>query len=89
MQSKLMGLFLVISLSGCAFDQPIIKTVTQTVEIPVAVPCKADIPPPPALAFKTLKPEDSLYDKTRAILSDQKLHQGYETELLAALKSCK
>jgi hypothetical protein len=78
---------LLFALVGCATD-PVIKTVVQKVEVPIAMPCKAIIPVSPNYVFGTLSPNDNLYDKTRALVADRKLSLGFETELLAALRSC-
>lgn len=89
MQNKLLILAIVL-LAGCATTTPPgINTVIQTVEIPVAVPCKAEVPVKPEFNFDKSTPEQDIFDKTKASLADRKLHLGYETELLAALKSCK
>lgn len=90
MQNKLFMLVAALALVGCAHDTPPgINTVIQRVEIPIAVPCKAEIPVRPNFNFDKLTTEQDIFDKTKATLADRKLHHGYETELLAALKSCK
>lgn len=89
MQNKLFSLVAVLALVGCATDTPPgINTVIQKVEIPIAVPCKVEIPVKPTLNFNNLTPEQDIFDKTKAALADRKLQLGYETELLAALNSC-
>lgn len=88
MQNKLMFLTLVV-LAGCAtVDEPVIDTVIQTVQVPIAMPCAVAIPTKPKLNFDALVVEQDIFDKTKAVLADRKLAQAYETELLAALKSC-
>ena len=89
MQNKLLMLVAALSLAGCATTTPPgINTVIQRVEVPIAVPCKAEVPAKPAFNFDKLTPEQDVFDKTKAALADRKLHLGYETELLAALNSC-
>lgn len=88
MRNKILALVLLLVLSGCATREPTIKTVIQRVEVPISVPCKATVPPEPDFNFKRLSPDHGIYEKTRAILADRKLHIGYEIELLAALNSC-
>jgi len=89
MQNKLLVLVIVLSLVGCATDTPPgINTVIQKVEVPIAVPCKAEVPIKPTLNFDKLTTEQDVFDKTKAALADRKLQLGYETELLAALNSC-
>jgi hypothetical protein len=88
MQNKLLILGLFIFLSGCATKEPTINTVIQKVEIPIAVPCKVETPVRPEFNFDKLSVDQDLFEKTRALLADIKLHIAYETELRAALKSC-
>lgn len=76
-------------LVGCATDTPPgINTVIQKVEIPIAVPCKAEVPPKPDFNFDKLSIDQDIFEKSKAALADRKLHIGYEIELLAALNSC-
>lgn len=90
MQSKLLILLSVLTLDGCATmtPEPVIKTVIQRVEVPVAVPCKATVPAAPDLNFSKALQSQSIFDKTKSLLADRKLQLGYEVELLAALNSC-
>jgi hypothetical protein len=89
MENKLLILALVSLLTGCATNTPPgINTVIQQVEVPIAVPCKAEVPVKPDFNFDKLTPEEDIFEKSKAALADRKLHMGYETELLAALKSC-
>lgn len=81
-------LLLCLVLAGCGTCKPVIDTVIQKVEVPVSVPCKAVIPPTPIYYFDKLDTNSDIYDKTKALLADKKLHLGYEAELLAALNSC-
>jgi len=87
-QNNLLIIGLVVLLSGCATTEPVINTVIQKVEIPIAVPCKAEVPVKPDFNFDKLTLDQDVFEKTRALLADRKLHLGYETELLAALNSC-
>lgn len=89
MQNNFLILVAAMVLTGCATNTPGIETVIQRVEIPIAVPCKAEIPARPNFNFDSLTIEQDIFDKTKAVLSDINLHIGYEAELLAALKSCK
>lgn len=89
MQNRLLILVATLSTVGCATTEPSgINTVIQRVEIPIAVPCKAEVPVRPAFNFDKLTTEQDVFDKTKAVLADIKLHLGYEVELLAALNSC-
>jgi PBP1b-binding outer membrane lipoprotein LpoB len=88
MQNKLI-LLAALFISGCATDAPVINTVVRRVEVPIAVPCKAEVPAPPIFNFDKLDPNQDIFEKTRALLVDRRLHMAYETELLASLNSCK
>ncbi len=84
---KLLLTLPLLLLAACE-TAPTISTVTQRVEVPVAVACKATVPTAPELNFPKLQPGQDIYDKTRALLADRKLSEGYETELRTALQSC-
>ena len=88
LRNKLVILSAVL-LSACASTQPGIKIVTQKIEVPVAVPCKTDIPPTPSFNFDKLTSDKDIYNKTQAVLADRLLHLGYEDQLVTALKSCR
>lgn len=76
-------------LSACASaPAPVLAPLIQKVEIPIPVPCKVDVPKKPDFNFNNLTQEQDIFEKTRAILADIRLHFAYETELLAALNSC-
>jgi hypothetical protein len=82
-------LVFVLFLAACAHDQPVINTVVQKVEVPVPVPCRAEIPQTPEFNFDKLDPSATIFDKSKALLADRKLHLAYESELMVALKACK
>ena len=75
-------------LSACATTESGVEVQIQRVEVPIAVPCKAVIPTVPDFTFDKINPDVDIYEKTKSLLSDRKLHLGYEAELLAALNSC-
>jgi hypothetical protein len=89
MLNKLLIILAVSTLAGCATTEPVVKIVTQRVEVPIAVPCKTDIPAVPDFNFEKLTTDSDIYQKTQSLLADQNLHKGYEGQLLSALKSCK
>lgn len=74
-------------LTGCA-TQSSLDVPIQRVEVPIAIPCKAVVPTPPEFGFSKLSPDADIFDKTKTLLADRKLHLAYEAELLAALNSC-
>jgi hypothetical protein len=78
-----------LSVSACAFDKPVIQTVVQKVEIPISVPCKAEIPQSPVFNFDSLTIDKDIFEKNKVLLADRELHKAYSAELLTALKSCK
>lgn len=88
-KSKLLLIALVSVLASCAtYEPPAVRVVTQQVEIPIAIPCIVDVPPPPLFGFETIQNTQSLYSKVQILLSDREMHIAYEIELLGALKSC-
>lgn len=78
----------VLALGGCAC-KPTIKTEIQIVEVPISVPCSVAFPERPDFNFDKLTEDSDIFDKTKALLADMKLHLGYEIELEAALRACK
>lgn len=89
MRNSIIIIVSALLLAGCGTTKPVVDVVIQRVEIPIEVPCKVDIPDKPSFNFDNLKDEDTLFDKTKSLLADRKLHLAYEEELLAALKACK
>jgi hypothetical protein len=89
MKYALLVAVVALSLAGCATtEKPVITTVIQKVEIPIAVPCKVEIPTKPEFNFDKLTEQQDIFEKVKAMLADLKLHMGYEEELNAALSSC-
>ncbi len=80
---------MLLALTGCATTEPVIKVVTQRVEVPVPVACKEEAPILPDYCFIKLTPESSIFDKTVCLLSDRDRSLGYEIELLAKFNACK
>lgn len=80
---------IVLTLAGCATPTPVVKVVTQQVDVPVAVACKETAPIVPNYCFSKLQETFDIYDKTKCLLSDRLLSIGYEIELLAKLNACK
>jgi hypothetical protein len=75
-------------LVGCAHNEPVSNIVIQKVEVPIEVPCKAAIPNEPLFNFPQLTIDQDIYEKSKALLADRKLHLAYEIELLATLTAC-
>jgi hypothetical protein len=77
-------------ISGCAtLDKGPVRVEIQTVNVPIAIACKADTPAVPDYSFGQLKQSNTIFEKVRSLLADRVLSLGYETELVAALQSCK
>lgn len=89
MQNSFIAIAMLLILTGCATPEPVIQTIIQKVEVPILVPCKQEIPSTPDFNFDKLTESDTLFDKTKSLLADKKIHLAYEEELLAALKACK
>ena len=90
MQTKLLLSFLtLLTLVGCATTkEPVITTIVQKVEVPIAVPCKVEIPPTRDWNFNKITAEMDIFEKVQALLADRRLHLGYEAELKASLGTC-
>lgn len=94
MESKLVILFAALFISGCAHMEkkecPIcVPGEPKTVYVPVPIPCKTETPVKPDYNFPKVQPELDIYEKTKILIADIKLHLAYEEELEAAFKSCK
>jgi hypothetical protein len=76
-------LLLVLLLGGCACKPPVI------IEVPIAVACKTETPKVPDYCFKSLSVDDTLFDKTKCLLSDRVRGLAYENLLVTSLESCK
>jgi len=74
-------------LAGCAGQVPP-EPRTVRVEVPIAVPCRAPDVAVPAWATDSLKKEDGLEVKVRALLAERRQRIGYELLLVAALQAC-
>jgi hypothetical protein len=69
-------------LAGCGTTKGL-----ESVNIPIAVACKASDPNQPTYRFAP--PYTSVFEATRDLLGDREAALAYENELRAALKSCK
>jgi len=74
-------------LAGC--NTAPTKVEVQEVKVPIAIPCKTEVPQAPQYCFNGITANNTIFEKTRCLLSDRELSLGYQTELLAALLSCK
>lgn len=87
--NNLLLVTLLVLLSGCGTTEPVIKVETQIVKVPVPVACKEEKPPVPEYCFPKLTSNQTIYEKTRCLLSDKQLREAYEIKLSAALQACK
>lgn len=74
------------ALAACS-SATVVKPVT--VEVPVAVPCRAPEIVKPVFPTAELKPETDLFTATRAFLAENELRQAYEAQLEAAVATCR
>ena len=58
-------IILILSVSACATDGPVIQTVVQKVEVPVSLPCKVEIPQIPAFNFDLLTIDQDIFEKNK------------------------
>lgn len=84
---RLLLMWLVVLLAGCATQEPEVRTVR--VEVPVLVPCKTQEVAVPPWAAASLKKADPLEVKVRALLAERRQRIGYELELVAAVGACR
>lgn len=79
-------------LSGCQLQQaaqaPLVDTKYQTIEKPIMVPCKVDIPDEPVDLVVGLKTSDDVFYKAKNILADRENRRAYEAKLKGALQTC-
>lgn len=75
------------SLSGCFATIPAAPVIPKTVEVPVPVQCKTPNPTPPTLHFNP--PYTTVFNGTKDLIGDREQMTAYQTQLLAALNSCK
>lgn len=80
---------LLCMLAGCQTPPPVIKVVTNKVEIPIPVPCAQEAPPLPNYCFGKNTINTDIYSQVQCLLSDRKLSMAYEIDLLAKFNACK
>ncbi|KQR55793.1 hypothetical protein [Acidovorax sp. Leaf160] len=73
-------------LAGCAAAP---RVEVQRVSVPVPVECREPVPARPVMPTEALRPGASLDDFARAAMAEIERREGYEGELLAALKMCR
>ncbi|MBF8726135.1 hypothetical protein [Pseudomonas putida] len=75
-------------LAGCAGQvDPEIRT--ARVEVPVQVPCRTPDVAVPSWAAASLRKNDSLEVKVRALIAERRQRIGYERLLEASAKACR
>ncbi len=60
----------------------------RAVNVPVPVECRVDVPARPAMPTEALSPGVDLDRFSAAALAEIELREGYEGELIVALKGC-
>lgn len=68
-------------LAGCA-------TTSHQVKVPLPIECRVDEPARPAMPSEALRPGGDLDPFVAALLAEIEIREGYEGELLAALRTC-
>ena len=86
--SPIVAGLLLASLFGCASD-PIIKTETVRVEVPIAVPCAGPKPAEPAWDVPQITAGQNDYQVAQAYTSDRIRARDYINQILAAFAGCK
>lgn len=79
-------LLIALVLAGCASAPP---PATQTVEVPVYVPCVAERPQRPAYEFDKLPADASDGRKIMALARDWVRARAYELQLEAMVAGCR
>ncbi len=88
MKIALMTLPLVL-LVGCATaPRETVKVETVKVNVPVYIPCEANVPTKPDYVTQNVPSSASIYEKMQALLSDRLLSLTYEKELEGAITLC-
>lgn len=82
-------LLLCLCVAGCAWPGSKIEYVPFEVQVPIAVPCAAELPTEPAWETARLKKADTLDDKARALLAERQQRAAYEAKLRAATDGCR
>lgn len=81
MKRALLAVFLAAGLPGCT-------VVPKRVLVPVPQPCTVEKPAEPVWATRALKDDAGIWDQVRVLLAERRQRIGYETALVAALKTC-
>jgi len=74
-------------LAGCA-TPPEPKIDVRTVKVAVPVPCREPVPDKPAFPMDGLRPGTSLNQFVSAALAERLVRDGYELQLVTALRAC-
>lgn len=80
---KVFIVLLAMLITGCASQPP--ATIPVNVAIPIK--CQAEVPQRPVMPTEVLQ-STAPFDRARAALAEIDFREGYELELVAALRSC-
>ena len=89
MLNKLYIILILSVLSGCATTKQDPIIITKEVQIPMRVKCTTDTPIVPQWAVDMVKRGSDTYTQMQSLIADRVLSKAYESELVAALESCK
>lgn len=78
---------LCLLVTGCATTK--IEYVPFEVQVPIPVPCAAEVPAAPAWETERLKASDTLDEKVKALLAERQQRAAHEAKLRAATEGCR
>lgn len=74
-------------LTACASPAPLLQPPIE-VKVPIAVPCRAEMPAKPAWPMDGLPADADIYTQAKTLLAEIEARIGYEIELEAAVRAC-
>lgn len=75
-----------IFMIGCATPEPVIDV--RTVNVAVPVPCREPVPTRPDMPTEALEHRPTLDQFVAAAIAEIELREGYELQLMTALRAC-
>lgn len=78
-----------MAMVGCTTTVPVTKYDTVEVKVPFYLPCDVQTPEKLKLNVDQLRPDDDMYEKTKALIADHYLMKGHITELDSVIEACK
>ena len=81
---RALALALVLALAGCSTA----PRMPARALVPVALPCRAEVPPEPVWATGALTPQSDIFDQVTALLAERLQRRAYGQLLKTALEIC-